>query len=524
MNETSANDPNAESPGGETQPEAPPPSESGPAASGSGESAGGETPQGAEPAAVPDGAGVEEPATTETTAPKSDGAAQPESGPPEAEREAVVKAAERRGAIDIDAAAAEALRWGFIDDDGNVRQNDNRHFTGRVIGRVRGRDHRRSLAFFVDRFRRFVHRTDQLLEQIAADANKGRYSQRLQKLREQIVTSDALGDFDALIDRLDAAYAEAQQYQAVQRELKEKLCEQAEELSASTDWKKTSDALKKLQQEWRTLGSAAPLDDDALWKRFRAAMDTFFTRRDEDRAQKRAGQEEARARKLELCEQAEALAESTDWRETAERQDALMAAWKEAGWAGRTAEKELWERFRAARSRFFDRRREDREKRRAEFEENARRKIALCEAAEILIDSPDIVGSCEQAKLLQAEWKEVGPVPRAQSEELWKRFRAACNALFERARQERSRERAHRGREQREQTGRRREQAETLRESIVRDVGHIERWQRALDGLKGSPDSPMRLQLAERIRGIEDQLAEKRARLAEIEARLRQDQ
>ncbi|GAB4368018.1 MAG: hypothetical protein Kow0062_00890 [Acidobacteriota bacterium] len=474
--------------------------------------AAGETPgtdPAGEPAAPPDAPDAEQ------EAPADDASV-------EREIEAVVAAGVRRGVIDLDAAAAKALEWGHIDDEGNVRQNDNRHFAGRVIGRIRGRDPRRTLAFFVDRFRRFSHRVDQLLEQIDKDTNKGRYSQRLQKLREQIVTSDALGDFDALLDRLDAAYVEVQRFQAEQKALKEQLCERAEQLSSSTEWKKTTEAMKQLQQEWRTLGSASPADDDALWKRFRAAMDAFFSRRQQEREQARARQDEIRARKIALCEQAEALADSTDWKQTSERQAELMAEWKAAGWAGRAAEKELWERFRAARARFFERRREDREKRRAEFAENEKRKIALCEAAEVLIDSPDIVGTCEQAKLLQAEWKEIGPVPRARSEELWKRFRAACNAVFERARKERDRERAQRGRQQREQSGRRREQAETLRESIVRDLDHLDRWKRALDGMDAGADSPMRRQLAAQIDSIARQLDEKKARLAELEARLRE--
>jgi hypothetical protein len=138
------------------------------------------------------------------------------------------------------------------------------------------------------------------------------------------------------------------------------------------------------------------------------------------------------ARKLALCEQVEALADSTDWVKTATAIQALQAEWKSVGPVSRGHEKAVWERFRGACDRFFTRRQEDLKQRKDTWSANLARKEELCAAAEALADSSDWDQAVARLKQLQAEWKQVGPVRRTKSEVVWQRFRAACDRFFER--------------------------------------------------------------------------------------------
>jgi hypothetical protein len=133
-----------------------------------------------------------------------------------------------------------------------------------------------------------------------------------------------------------------------------------------------------------------------------------------------------------------------------------------------------------------------------------------------------VFGACEQAKQLQSEWKTVGAVPRALSDQLWERFRGACDKVFARAQDERKHRRTEWTHQKQESVSRKREQAEALRESIARDLGHVDRWRQALEGLKdGGRAEEMRRGLDEKIQGVEERLAQKRARLGELELEIK---
>jgi hypothetical protein len=410
--------------------------------------------------------------------------------------------------------------WGFVDEDGNVQRKGCERLEPRVIGKLAGRSRYSALSFFVDRFGRLERQADTIARELSKTANKGRFSERVERLIKRVRTADALGDFDALLGRLEVMLGEIEAYQTSQATAKADLCERVEELAASTNWRSTTAKMKELQKSWNKLGSAGRNEDDQLWRRFRGSLDEYFRRRDENLELQKQEREQAKQAKRELCERAEALADSTDWKATSEEQARLMESWKAAGWAGRNDDEKLWKRFRAARSRFFEHRDEDRGKRREQLLENGRRKEAICEAVEALLESQDLYAAREQAKQLQSEWKKIGPAPRSVADKQWKRFRAACDGIFEKSKRERAEQRAERSRTRRQFVSRAREQAEVLRESIARDRGHLQRWQQALEGLRKTGGQRMQEELGRKIGEVETRLAEKRARLDELEAEL----
>jgi hypothetical protein len=310
---------------------------------------------------------------------------------------------------------------------------------------------------------------------------------------------------DTFSQRRNEWFEGRQKEWAANREKKEALCVRAEELSDSTEWRPTADAMRGLMAEWKTIGSAGRESDDALWSRFRAAQQIFFDRRS-------ATYDENKRRKEELCAQAEAVKDSTDWRATADTLKGLQAAWKEIGPVGsRETEDLLWNRFRAATQAFFDRRGSSFAERDKDEVDNLRRKEELCVAAEALAVAADPVAATEEAKALQAEWKTIGPVRRDRGDALWARFRGACDRIFENAVNERARRQVAWSSKMREALERKEEQLARLEEAISHDEATVQRWQASL---ATRPDESTQAKIADTTARI----AEKRTRAADLKA------
>jgi len=243
----------------------------------------------------------------------------------------------------------------------------------------------------------------------------------LNKVRKAIA---AAGDSDLGI-QLRMVEADILHQVSERREAKEALCERAEAIKDSTSWKVTGDAYKTLFDEWKQVGAAGRELDDELWVRFNAARGTFNERRAKHFEERELVWSANRAKKEELCAQAEAIAESTEWKATADKIRDLQTQWKSAGSAGRERDDALWARFNTAKQQFFDRRTEV-------WAENRKRKEALVLDAETLKDSTDWRTAGEAMKVMQAEWKTIGPAGREAEDELWGRFRAATQAFFDR--------------------------------------------------------------------------------------------
>jgi hypothetical protein len=136
---------------------------------------------------------------------------------------------------------------------------------------------------------------------------------------------------------------------------KEALCLRAESMAESTDWVKTAEAMKGLQAEWKTLGPVTRGNEKAVWERFRAACDKFFTRRQEDLKQRKQDWSENLKRKEALVAEAKSLAESTEWEQSAARIKKLQAEWKTIGPVKKSKSDAIWNEFRGACDLFFER-------------------------------------------------------------------------------------------------------------------------------------------------------------------------
>jgi hypothetical protein len=235
----------------------------------------------------------------------------------------------------------------------------------------------------------------------------------------------------------DPIQAKAREFfaaRAVERDanLKQKLalCERAEALADSTDWIKTAEEMKKLQAEWQAIGPVPRPDTRIVWKRFRDACDRFFTRRNEDLAQRKEVWSANQAKKEALCARAEELAESRDWDKAASELRRLQAEWKTVGPVRRTKSEALWQRFRTAADRFFDR-----FKRRDEIEIEMRQadREALAQELESLlaVEGAEVPADLlEKVRSLRTRWNQSTTAVRQGADPLSARFVTAMERLL----------------------------------------------------------------------------------------------
>ncbi len=212
----------------------------------------------------------------------------------------------------------------------------------------------------------------------------------------------------------------------------EKLLQEAEALAEVEDLAEVARRLKRVQADWKKLGPGSRKRSDELWKKFKATCDAAHERCAEYFEEQDRQRQENLQKKTELCEQAEALQDSEELKETAERLKAMQTEWKSIGPVPRKQSEAIWKRFRAACDHFFERRKEAFRAQDEQREENLQKKTELCERAEAMQGSDDWDETANQLKGLQAEWKATGPVPRKQSDAIWKRFRTACDHFFAR--------------------------------------------------------------------------------------------
>jgi hypothetical protein len=306
----------------------------------------------------------------------------------------------------------------------------------RVVGSWQAGPPEEGLAHFARRFADLVTEVDLIearLNSGAADATHSLSS--VKRLRASLTDAHVVGDIDGLAARLDklagvaeekagAARAARDAARAEALTRKTALVEEAEKLAAeSTGWKTAGDRLKEILDEWKTIRGVDKKTDGELWKRFAAARDGFTRRRGAHFATLDAQRKQAQGAKEELVTEAEALAESTDWVATANQLKELMAQWKAAPRASKEAEQKLWERFRAAQDAFFSRRSEVFSARDAEQRDNLERKQELLTRAEALDVDTDARAAQAALREIQAQWHEVGRVPREVASGLDRRMR-----------------------------------------------------------------------------------------------------
>lgn len=138
-------------------------------------------------------------------------------------------------------------------------------------------------------------------------------------------------------------------------EKKKALCEKAEALKDSTDWKNTADTLTKLQKEWKTIGPVAKKYSDAVWKRFITACDYFFEQKNKATSSQRSVEMENLEKKKTLIEKLSAIDENIDTEEASTQVRDLMKEWNAIGHVPFKEKDRLYKQYRELIDQLFDR-------------------------------------------------------------------------------------------------------------------------------------------------------------------------
>ncbi len=220
-------------------------------------------------------------------------------------------------------------------------------------------------------------------------------------------------------------------------EAKIELCERAEELLLEPSVIKSFKMLQKFHDDWKEIGPVPQDKKDEIWERFKNATDKINLIRREHYSKIQEEQQHHYEAKIALCEKMEEIAAESsegisDWNAKSDQVSELFKVWRSVGQAPKKLNDDIWNRFKTSMDVFFDNKKEFFGKIKDQQLENYNLKLDLCAQAEALKDSDEWRKATDQFKMLQEEWKKIGPVPRKNSEKVWKRFRSACDTFFSR--------------------------------------------------------------------------------------------
>jgi hypothetical protein len=218
-------------------------------------------------------------------------------------------------------------------------------------------------------------------------------------------------------------------------ELKIKLCEKAEELFLEPNPVNAFRLLQDYHNQWREIGPVPPESKNEIWERFREATAKINKRHHEYFEKQKDDQRNNLEAKMALCEKVEEVNQAElksfhDFDEKAEIVVGLQKMWRTIGFAPKKQNNKVYQRFRNACDSFFEKKRNFYSDNKETQQNNMQLKIDLCVQAESLQESTEWKSTSDALIKLQKEWKEIGPVPRKQSEKIWKRFRKACDHFF----------------------------------------------------------------------------------------------
>ena len=325
-------------------------------------------------------------------------------------------------------------RFGRVDADGTIWLISAAG--ERIIGSWQAGDPEAAYAHFGRRFDDLSTEITLLEERLASGSGDARkIKANASTLAETLPGASVLGNIDALADRLTSLLERADamvaadrsrrdEHRAAQTARKEALAAEAEDLAAnSTQWKTAGDRFRAILDEWKTISGVDRKTDDALWKRYSAARDTFNRRRGSHFSELDRERSGVRNSKERLCERAEELSDSTDWAATSAEFRNLLTEWKAAGRTNRDVDDALWQRFKAAQDVFFAARNAATAEKDAELYANATAKESLLAEAE-KIDTSNHDTARAALRSIADRWEAIGKVPRERSADLERRLRA----------------------------------------------------------------------------------------------------
>ena len=231
-------------------------------------------------------------------------------------------------------------------------------------------------------------------------------------------------------------YSKIQEEQQANYDAKVAICEKIEEvlndsINSIGAWQKKSNDVNDLFKVWKTLGPAQKKLNDEIWARFKGSMDAFFSNKKEFFSRLKEQQLENYNRKLQLCVEAEALADSKEWKKATDRIKKLQEEWKKIGPVPKRHSDKIWKRFRSACDAFFTSKSEHFSGIKGVEEENLRLKRELLERIKAYEIKNERSENMEAIKAFQREWMTIGYVPMKYKASTQEEYRKSIDALFD---------------------------------------------------------------------------------------------
>ena len=232
--------------------------------------------------------------------------------------------------------------------------------------------------------------------------------------------------------RYQAHFEERKAREAANEAAKTALCEKVEALDFSAirnfaGWDEMTKEIMQAQSDWKQIGFASRKSNNALFARFRAVCDAFFAAKAAFFKEMKESQADNLAKKIALCERAEALQDSTEWRKTTDELVALQKEWKSIGAVARKSSDAVWQRFMAACDHFFDRKKQDASGTRRTEQANLKLKQEIIDRlAEMTAPDAPAMERAEAQKAvnsLRDQWAEIGHVPFKMKDKIYDTYR-----------------------------------------------------------------------------------------------------
>ena len=231
-------------------------------------------------------------------------------------------------------------------------------------------------------------------------------------------------------------YSKIQDEQQANLDAKVAICEKIEELlndniNSIGAWQKKSNEVNELFKVWKSIGPAQKKQNDEIWNRFKGSMDSFFSNKKEFFSKLKEQQIDNYNRKIQLCVEAEALAESKEWKKATDQIKKLQEEWKKIGPVPKRHSDKIWKRFRSACDTFFTSKSEHFSGIKGVEEENLRLKRELLERISAYEIQKERSANMEAIKGFQREWMAIGYVPMKFKESTQNEYRKLIDGLFD---------------------------------------------------------------------------------------------
>ena len=215
------------------------------------------------------------------------------------------------------------------------------------------------------------------------------------------------------------------------------LCEEIEAIDLSSlqsfsAWEEKTKSVLDMQERWKAVGFASRKVNTQLFERFRKSCDLFFSRKADYYKSVKDTMSVNLEKKRALCEQAEALKESTDWRAVSDKLTQLQKEWRTIGAVPRKYSDAVWKRFTEACDYFFERKKQEFASKRSEEQDNLVAKQAVIEKLNAIDEALDKNEGLTQVRALMAEWAAIGHVPFKEKDKLRKQYQTALDSHFKR--------------------------------------------------------------------------------------------